>query len=109
MNMRTKVITNIELLKKLEPILRDREVLNILGSTDIISWYRIEYKTLTLEEMIELMPPRITIGKNKDGYFIKLTNFDGSYILFKRETLFESCEKMLEYLIDEKLLISVEK
>ncbi len=107
--METKVIENIELLKKLHPYIKGETGYNTLHE-----W--LEYRTLTLEEAIELLLNKFwrawftkRIKGDKDSlkfpYWIYVWTFwpwakDMSWFITKIEAI----EKMLEYLINNDLL-----
>lgn len=142
-----KVIENLQLLKKLEPLLENMDV-EFIACIDWednwqCSWHttrivksdtkNIEtydwwdmcqsgtdfYKTLTLEEAIEFLPKKINnyyfvSWKNEDWYWCnylekdedELFILDNSLLvhIFGKKTLLEAIEKMLEYLLNNKLL-----
>jgi len=139
-----KVITDIELLKKIQPILEDRETeyqycvirkLNKARDWHILfAWvYNDEvedikkefdcnlyieiYKTLTLEEAIEILPKifsrkmskRYNIDlstdwdQRKTHYYCCIYNLQDWRIwdrIFRWDTPIEAIEKMLQFLID---------
>ena len=123
----TKVIENIELLKKLnewgylefyvenyiDPITKEVYSIETINEWchGITDWF---YKTLTLEEAIELLPSvkydgwfeySLTITKSEDYYWINYDKFEvGLYETIYEKTLLEAIEKMLEYLLDNELL-----
>ncbi len=106
-----KTIENIELLKKLHPYMKGETGYNTLHE-----W--LEYRTLTLEEAIELLPDFIKDKDLRDGY-VSIWKMDWEYdikysywvwedeetiVEFIWKTLLEAIEKMLEYLINNNLL-----
>lgn len=111
----TKVIENIELLKKLAPYIDGWGTdYNMMYHKDT-DWQVVRrecyltsqwLKTLTLEEAIELFPECIAedyhIFRMSDNswWWIKFSFWD----IFIWKTLLEAVEKMLEYLIDNDLL-----
>lgn len=124
----TRVIENIELLKKLQPyleyveteywfVLVNKEVDNYkLERTDryVFPNKNIDLKTLTLEEAIELLPEELyikwiqhifTVTKWDWFYWVNYDE-DGfwAFETIQEKTLLEAIEKMLEYLIDNDLL-----
>jgi len=126
----TKVIEDLELLKKLAPYLEDVEteyyidvnwnILNIHWPEDLTK--DIWIKTLTLEEAIETVLPKYIFTDKKEnltirswisenieywniGYFNIVTN-ETSLKEVKWETLLQAIQKMLEYLIDNNLLLN---
>ena len=138
-----KVIQNIELLKKLQPILERREVENyILENQEILEtselkklpirhyqkadnmlWYIPEleaqnfYKTLTLEEALDLLPENIWdyrcyMVKMDWLYYCWYQRMPNTWVWkkylvdweLKSETLLEAVEQMIEYLLDNNLL-----
>lgn len=111
----TKVIEKLELLKKLAPYLKDRETLcfmyknpNWEYTSALAPWnmsWEEDYKTLTLEEAIELIWKQMCqislIYPN--AWEWKLYS-DNLWEEFEWETLMEAFSKFLEYLIDNNLL-----
>ena len=120
-----KVIENIPLLKKLQPFLGETEYWIIIHS----EWYDIElsnhiwigdYKTVHLEEAIELLPSRLlnnsgvtlNLLMDKSMVFYYSVSYDNEIWLeeqkieidFEWAKLLEAIEKMLEYLIDNNLM-----
>lgn len=112
----TKVIENIELLKKLQPHLWKTEYYIDIKTKSVEKYffndtfYPKDLKTLTLEEAIELIHKnKISLEittwtideKNKLIYSIN-TNIENKKFLWYK--LIEQIEKMIEYLIDNNLL-----
>lgn len=133
-----KLIENIELLKKLQPYLEDVETeynkiklehnktginykieLSSKNPKDYM-FYKEHYKTLTLEEAIELLPETFFVEWIRMWWYIfpeyiweftqkyKMSVCEywthNQYELFNWVTLLQAIEKMLEYLIDNDLL-----
>jgi len=117
-----QVIQNIELLKKLQPYIKDME------TEYITNWILVEennftdewieenwyYKTLTLEEVINFLPSNIKIKWDKfnlriDKYLKYSVSYFNEYLKYYNnieewKTLLEAIEKMLEYLINNNFL-----
>ena len=105
-----KKITDIELLKKLQPYLKNSEFSYKYSEKNYIDDYTWEYITLDLEEMIEMMPEKIIWGAT--SFIFSLWKNCCAYEAFHWRTikithwknLFEACEKMLSWLIDNNYL-----
>ena len=114
-----KTIENIELLRKLQPILKE---LGVETEYEIVDdgctepypmreediYFRWEedftfLKTLTLEEAIELLPDYIVIDIRPNEIWVHSTKYWYTSTS-KWETPLQAIEKMLEYLIDNKHL-----
>lgn len=116
-----KVITNIELLKKLQPYIGESEYW--LYKWEVYEQYELEMmwdniidfnyrekglKTLTLEEAIELLPKTMYMYiYNLSWYSVSVgslckTIFDD--VKFKWETLLQAIESMIFYLLENELL-----
>lgn len=133
----TKVIQDIELLKRLQPLLEEvkteyvylyypsekwskKRIYNYACKMLIKHhWCYIDYKTLTLEEAIEFLPICInnnyfTSWRTEKWHWCSYLEKDDDelYILdrglntniYHKETLLQAIEKMLTYLIDNKLI-----
>lgn len=120
----TKTITDIELLKKLQPILEDVEteywlakdtiwnynVTKIYNTQKWLAYPKIWFKTLTLQEAIDILPRdvwnwELVFTKNSCRYQDILLDWNQWLLMFNWETLLQAISKMLTYLIDNNLLI----
>ena len=113
----------LETSKRLAPYLTDVDTEYVIDfewvvwelkyaiSEDDMFWYNWYDKTLTLEEAIEFLPVRIKndiihINKIENSYSIEYWNlwFKLKWSYHNWKTLLEAIEKMINYLLDNKLL-----